>query len=118
LATFSAATAAAAASALLAVRAFALMACGGIDTTTNGAVAGLSSAEASSSRGGFGFDGLLLEVRDLLGGYVARVEVEVSERGVIAFEAGLFGFILFVSAHGADGCVDEDHGGGNLVLYD
>ena len=62
LATFSAATAAAAASALLAARAFALVACRGVDAATSGAVVGLSSAAASSSRGGFGFDGLLLEV--------------------------------------------------------
>ena len=75
LATFSAATAAAAASALLAARAFALVACRGVDAATSGAVVGLSSAAASSSRGGFGFDGLLLEVGDLFGGRVAGVEI-------------------------------------------
>ena len=108
-----AAAAAAAASALLAARAFALVACGGVDTTTSGAVTRLSSAAASSNRG-FGFNGLLLEVRDLFDGCVAGVEIEAGECGVVAIEAGLFGFMLFIFAHSADSYVNEDHAVGRF----
>ena len=115
LATFAAT--AAAASALLAAKAFALVASGGVDTTTSGAVAGLSSAAATGSRGGFGFDGLLLEVRDLFGGRVAGVEMEACEYGVVAFEVGLFSSVLFILAHGADSYMDEDHGVGRFGVW-
>jgi hypothetical protein len=109
--------AAAASSALPAARAFALVACGGVDTTTGGAVAGLSSAAATSSRGGFGFDGLLLGVRDLFGGRVTRVEIEACECGVVAFKMGLFSFVLFIFAHSADSYMDEDHGVGRFGVW-
>jgi hypothetical protein len=101
-------------SALPAARAFALVACGGVDTTTSGAVAGLSSAAATSSRGGLGFDGLLLEVHDLFGDRVARVEIEARECGVVTFKVGLFSFVLFIFAHSADSYMDEDHGVGRF----
>jgi hypothetical protein len=113
LVTFAAA-AATAASALLAARAFALVACGGVHATTSGAVVRLSSAAATSSRERFGFDGLLLEVRDLFGGRVAGVETEACECGVVAFQVGHFGFVLFTFAPGADSYVDEDHGVGGF----
>ena len=109
--------AAAASSTLPAARAFALVACGGVDTTTSGAVAGLSSAAATSSRGGFGFDGLLLGVRNLFGGRVAGVETEACECEVVAFKVGLFSFVLFILAHSADGYMDEDHGVGRFGVW-
>ena len=111
------ATAAAPASTLLAARAFALVAYGGVDAATSGTVVGLSSAAASSCKGGFGFGGLLLDVGDIFGGRVAGVEIEASDRGVGAFEAGLFGYVLFIFVHGADSYVDEDHGVGRFGVW-